>query len=94
MTATNSAKPDKKTLSTLAKALWKQSQKTAEPTLTPADLRSRWKSLGTEANGAGRKAAKTQARLMLRAIAKAGYALEAAPPKEKTAKKKGKKAGA
>lgn len=88
------ARPDRKMLSALAKSLWKHGQKAAEPGLTPADLRSRWKDLRSTKDATAFKQAKDQAKLLMRAIAKAGYGLEAAPPREKGAKKKRKKAGA
>lgn len=76
-----SERSDPKLLSPLAKALWKQQRKSAEPALTPAELSSAWKGLRT-ADAAAHAAAKAQAKALMRALAKAGYRLEPAPPGE------------
>lgn len=88
MTTSAAPKPDRKMLSTLAKALWKHRQKMAEPGLSPAVLTARWKALRSAKDAAAFKQAKQQARTLLRAITKAGYALEPAPPRADGAKAK------
>jgi hypothetical protein len=67
---------DKKTVTALTKLMWKRAQKAADPAVSPEDLRSRWKSLATDAE---RRALKQQVRSLLRSLAKAGWRLDHTP---------------